>query len=113
MIFKNKGVRIPEEINDQLIYDNNDDDFPYDPNKLTKLDRIYGASPVISNRTYKLLGLYLDEHLSFDYHCDVTCSKLAKSNFVISRVKNFLPKDALITIYYSMIHSHLTYCLPL
>jgi hypothetical protein len=113
MIFKNKGVRIPNEINDQLIYDDNDDDFPYDPNKLTKLDRIYGASPVTSNRTYKLLGLYLDEHLTFDYHCDVTCSKLAKSNFVISRVKNFLPKDALKTIYYSMIHAHLTYCLPL
>jgi hypothetical protein len=113
MIFKNTGVKVPDTINNQIIFDDNDDDFPFDQSKLTPLERIYGASPDISNRTYKLLGLYLDEHLSFDHHCDVICSKLAKSNFIINRVKNFLQKDALRTIYFSMIHSHIMYCLPI
>jgi hypothetical protein len=31
----------------------------------------------------------------------------------MSRVKNYLPSAALRTIYFSMIHSHLTYCLPI
>jgi hypothetical protein len=112
MIFKSKGVKIPDDVSNKIIYDDNDDDFPFDQSKLTPLERVYAASPDINNRTYKLLGLHLDEHLTFDHHCNVICNKLAKSNFVISRVKNFLPKESLKTIYYSMVHSHLMYCLP-
>jgi Reverse transcriptase (RNA-dependent DNA polymerase) len=114
IIFKNKGVKINEDdVNDKIVYDDNDDDLPFDQAKLTPLVRVYSNSPDISNRTYKLLGLYLDEHLSFDYHCDLISSKLAKSNFIMNRVKNFLPRDAMRTVYFSMIHSHLTYCLPI
>jgi Reverse transcriptase (RNA-dependent DNA polymerase) len=113
IIFKNKGVKINDDINDRIVYDDNEDDFPFDNSKLTPLLRVYNNNPDASNRTYKLLGLYLDEHLSFDYHCDTVCSKLAKSNFIMSRVKNYLPGSALRTIYFSMIHSHLTYCLPI
>jgi hypothetical protein len=87
IIFKNKGIKIDEEVNNKIIYDDNDDELPFDPNKLTPLVRVYNNSPDISNRTYKLLGLYLDEHLSFDYHCDLICNKLAKSNFIMNRVK--------------------------
>ena len=39
------------------------------------------------NRSYKLLGLYLDEHLTFDYHCEHVYSKISQSNFIINRAK--------------------------
>ena len=81
--------------------------------KITPLERVFSDSPLVQNRTYKLLGLYLDEHLSFDYHCDHVCSKLAQSNFIINRAKHFLPAQSLKTLYFALIHSHLTYCLPL
>jgi hypothetical protein len=37
-------------------------------------------------------------------------TKLSKSTFIINRSKNFLPKSSLLTLYYSLIHSHLSYC---
>jgi hypothetical protein len=98
--------KINENINDRIVFDDNDDDFPFDPAKVTPLVRVYGNSRDVSNRTYKLLGLHLDEHLSFDYHCDTICTKLAKSNFILNRIKNFMPKESLRTVYFSMIHSH-------
>jgi hypothetical protein len=113
IIFKNKGTKINDDVNDKIIFDDNDDDLPFDPSKITPLVRVYGNSPDVGNRTYKLLGLYLDEHLSFDHHCDTICSKLAKSNFLLSRVKNYIPKDSMRTLYFAMIHSHLTYCIPI
>jgi hypothetical protein len=113
IVFKNKGTKISDEINNRIVFDDNDDDFPHDPAKITPLVRVYGTSPDVSNRTYKLLGLYLDEHLTFDSHCDTLCAKLAKSNYILNRVKNFMPKESLRTIYFSMIHSHLNYCMPI
>jgi hypothetical protein len=113
IIFKNKGVKIADEVNDRIVYDDNDDDCPFDASKVTPLVRVYNNSPDPSNKTYKLRGLYLDEHLSFDHHCDIITNKLAKSNFILSRVKNLLPKATLRTLYFSMVHSHLTYCIPI
>jgi hypothetical protein len=40
------------------------------------------------------------------------CSKLSKSLYCINRAKNFLTKKALKTLYFSLIHSHLSYCTP-
>jgi hypothetical protein len=62
------------------------------------------------NRSYKLLGIHLDETLSFDYHAKYLCSKLNKSLYCINKSKNFLTNNALKTLYYSLIHSHLSYC---
>jgi len=52
----------------------------------------------------------LDEYLSFDSHITLLCSKIAKSLYIINRVKNLLPKESLVTLYYALIHSHLSYC---
>jgi hypothetical protein len=38
------------------------------------------------------------------------CSKISKSLYIINRTKNFLPKKSLLTLYYALIHSHLSYC---
>jgi Reverse transcriptase (RNA-dependent DNA polymerase) len=61
IIFKNKGVTINDDVNNLILYDDNDDDFPYDVGKVTPLVRVYNNSHDVSNKTYKLLGLYLDE----------------------------------------------------
>jgi len=113
IIFKNKGVQIKLNENEGVVYDNNEIGQPHDINKVTRLDRIYSDNPDTQDRTYKLLGLYLDEHLSFNHHCKHICTKLAQSNFIINRTKNFLPPTALKTLYFAMIHPHLLYCLPL
>jgi hypothetical protein len=51
-----------------------------------------------------------DPTLNFTAHVRSISSKIAKSLFVIHRVKNFLTPAALKALYYSFIHSHLIYC---
>ena len=81
--------------------------------KIFKLGRIYNDHPDKNERTYKFLGVHLDEFLSFDTHCEIISNKLARSNFILSRVKNILPTKSLKTLYFALVHPHLLYCLPI
>jgi hypothetical protein len=113
IIFKPKGTNIYLNDDEGIFFDNNDDMNVYDPSKVTKLTRIYNDNPDVNDRTYKLLGVYLDEHLSFDAHCNHICNKISTSNYIINRSKNFIPTKTLRTLYFSLVHSHLLYCLPI
>jgi hypothetical protein len=113
IVFKQKDVKVEISDEDWIYYNNNDDSMPTNPQKIFKLDRISNDNPVLGDRHYKLLGVYLDEHLSFDYHCTTVCNKIARSNYIISRVKNMLPTESLKTLYYALVHPHLLYCLPI
>jgi hypothetical protein len=113
IIFKSKGRRVELNDDEGIFYDDNDDIEPYDINKVSKLDRVFNDNPIPSDRTYKLLGIYLDENLSFDAHVNYVCNKLSQSNYIINRSKNFLPFTSLRTLYFALIHSHLLYCLPI
>ena len=62
---------------------------------------------------HKFLGVHLDKFFSFDTHCALIRNKLARSNFIISRVKNILPTKSLKTLYFALVHPHLIYCLPI
>ena len=96
-----------------IFYNCNEIGEPYDPNKIFKLGRIYNDHPDKNERTYTFLGVHLDEYLSFNYHCTLICNKLARSNFIISKVKNILPSKSLKTLYFALVHPHLLYCLPI
>ena len=60
----------------------------------------------------KYLGIFIDDNLSFKSHIYYLESKLSRSVGVISRLRYFLPSSTLINLYYSLIHSHLLYGLP-
>jgi Reverse transcriptase (RNA-dependent DNA polymerase) len=113
IIFKPRGAKIELGDNEGIFYNDNEIGCEQEISKITKLCRVYNENPNAGDRTYKLLGLLLDEHISFDDHCRHTHSKIAQSNFIINRSKNFLPSSALKTLYFSLIHPHLLYCLPL
>jgi hypothetical protein len=57
--------------------------------------------------------MYLDENLNFNEHCRRVSSKIASAVYVMNRVKNFLPTEILRTLYFSLVHPHLLYCLPI
>ena len=48
-----------------------------DISKMFKLERVYLDNPIIEYRTYKLLGVFLDEYLGFDKHISYICAKLS------------------------------------
>jgi hypothetical protein len=60
----------------------------------------------IPYRTYELLWINLDEHLTLNTHFSI----LPELCTYFARVKNFLPKTALEMLFKSLFHCHLLYC---
>ena len=58
---------------------------------------------------FKLLGVTLDDELSFDVHVDNLCKKLSQRIAVLSKIKRCLPHRERILYYNAMIKSMILY----
>jgi hypothetical protein len=58
----------------------------------------------------KFLGVFVDEDLNWKYHTSQISIKISKNIGVINRVKYLLSKNALLSLYYTMVHPYLQYC---
>ena len=58
----------------------------------------------------KFLGIFLDEKLNWNQHLNNISVKISKGLGIIGRVRNVLPKDVLLMLYYSLVYPYLTYC---
>jgi hypothetical protein len=72
------------------------------------IDRVHGEG---TEKSFKLLGVYLDEYLSFNAHVSQLCAKISKSLFCLNRLKNIVTSEALRTLYFAMVHSNIAYCI--
>ena len=61
----------------------------------------------------KFLGVYIDEFLTWKHHVKHVNNKISRSLFMIKKVKNILPQNCLLTLYFSMVHPYITYGLPI
>jgi hypothetical protein len=61
----------------------------------------------------KYLGVYFDPGLSFKYHCNQLSTKLSKALYHLRCVKHVLPPEALKSLYFALLHSHLTYSIEI
>lgn len=109
MIFRMKGKKIDANI-PPLLYDENETNTPIDETLITILERYHDDHPTKEGRAYKLLGIYMDEHLSLDTHTNHIANKLNRSLYCIRQAKNIIPTKGLKSLYFALIHSHLTYC---
>jgi hypothetical protein len=66
IIFHTQGKRVDSELT--LEIDANIPDTPHEPNLVTTVERIHSKHPNHDSSTFKLLGIYLDEHLNFTYN---------------------------------------------
>jgi hypothetical protein len=85
-----------------VIYNSTEIGLPDDPALISPIERVSFNRPEYS---FKLLGILFDEHLIFKPHIDMLCSKISKSLYCLSRVKNFVNTESLRKLYFSMIHS--------
>jgi hypothetical protein len=108
MIFRSKGKKIDTE--PIIVYNENEPNHPHDDNLVTVLERYHDNHASSECRSYKLLGIFLDEHLTLDSHVNHICSKLTRSLYCIKQAKHTIPLTGLRSLYYALIHSHLTYC---
>jgi len=59
----------------------------------------------------RFLGVLIDPVLSYSHHVKLIISKLSRALYVLRTVKHVLPMEALKSIYYSLFHCHLIYCI--
>ena len=76
---------------------------------LTSPPLIFGNSSVSNCDYHKHLGLLLDNKLVFDRHLREQISKANKGIGLLKRLRKFLPRDSLLTIYKSFIRPHVDY----
>jgi len=58
----------------------------------------------------KLLGVYFDEKLSFNYHVREMCKKAGRIISSLYRLKNKIEQENKMQLYYAFIISNITYC---
>jgi len=107
MIFRTRGKPI-NEIDCHLVYNSTEIGYETDPLLVSPIERVHNNG---AEKSFKLLGVYFDEYLSFDAHVNHLCMKLSKSLYCLNKVKNFISKDALKKLYFALIHSSMTYCI--
>jgi hypothetical protein len=112
MIFSMRGKRIDADL-PPVLYDANEPNQPIDETLISELERYHDGHPTKEGKAYKLLGIYLDEHLTLNQHTDHIISKLTRSLYCIRQAKNIITSDGMKALYFALIHSHLTYCASL
>ena len=55
------------------------------------------------------LGINLDQYLNFKPHISILAKKMAKSVRMLRKLRKFLPKKTLISLYHAFVHSHSLY----
>ena len=55
----------------------------------------------------KYLGMYLDSHLSWEYHLHELSKKLSRANGILSKLRYNAPFDICLQVYYALFYSHL------
>jgi hypothetical protein len=59
----------------------------------------------------KFLGVNIDSKLTWDKHISMVKSKVARGIGIICKARHLLGIKSLVTLYYSLIYSHFTYCI--
>ena len=57
----------------------------------------------------KYLGMYIDKHLSWNFHIMQLAKKLSRANGIISKLRYYAPLEVCLQVYYAIFYSHLTY----
>ena len=51
----------------------------------------------------------IDEHLNWKHHIDFVCNKLKRANGALSKLRHYVDKKTLRSLYFSLFHCHLSY----
>ena len=69
-----------------------------------------GVDMVERSALIKLLGTWLDEHLSFEYHITQKCKNAMLSIYKIRNLRRYLSVEACQVLIHSLVFLHLDYC---
>ena len=69
----------------------------------------FNNSPMVFFDSHKHLGLILDDKLTFDHHLREKIAKANKGIGVINKLRKFLPRNSLVTLFKAFVRPHLDY----
>ena len=69
----------------------------------------HGNSTIQRVRTTKFLGIYIDDGLEWGDHIEHIIKKVSSGSYAIRTAKRLLSVENLRNMYFSLVHSHLTY----
>ena len=59
----------------------------------------------------KYLGILIDDKLNWKHQVKQICSKIARGSWALYHIKNNVDKQTMKMVYYSLVYSHLQYCM--
>ena len=57
----------------------------------------------------KYLGIHIDHNLSWDCHIKEMNAKLSRTNGILSKLRHYVLKKTMLSVYYALFYSHMTY----
>lgn len=66
--------------------------------------------PVEQVSTTKSLGVYINQNLNWEFQIKEISKKIASGVSAIKRIRDFVPREILLTVYNSLIQPHFDYC---
>ena len=64
---------------------------------------------LVPSDNVQYLGVYIDNFVSWDFHIILLSNKLSRANGIISKLRHFTTKETLLSVYYAILYSHMTY----
>ena len=68
---------------------------------------------LIPSKFVKYLGVLIDSHLNWSFHLNLLSTKLSRANGMLARIRHFVSKHTLHSIYFGIFSSLLTYNLQI
>ena len=57
----------------------------------------------------KYLGVIFDSNFNFEPHISSLCKKLSRANGILCKIRHYVSRKILLSLYFSLFHSHLSY----
>ena len=70
----------------------------------------FGNSIIKVVKEFKFLGVYIDKNLKFSSHSKFIRDKLSKNIGILYKLSNYVPRNILRSVYFSVIYPYLNYC---
>jgi hypothetical protein len=84
---------------------------PFNLNNLTSESNIMIDNVPIKRVTKtKSLGIQIDQFLSWDNHLEEICKKASSGIGAIRRLKSYVSRESLISVYYALVQPYFDYC---
>ena len=71
---------------------------------------VIGDRPIERVRDCKILGVQIDESLTWEKHIDQIAKKISSGISAIRKLRNFANRDTLVSVYNALIQPHFDYC---